>query len=613
MTKEENEKRLEHLRGIVSNLPGKPGSYQYYDKEGTIIYVGKAKNLKNRVSSYFHKEVDRYKTKVLVSKIWDITYTVVNTEEDALLLENNLIKKYQPKYNILLKDGKTYPSIVITKEYYPRIFKTRVINKKFGTYYGPFSHIGTMYALLDIIKKVYKPRTCRLPLTEEGIRQKRYSPCLDYHIKNCYGACIGKQSHEEYMKNIEQAREILKGNTREVQKMLFEEMQKLAEELRFEEAEEIKRKYILLDNFCSKSEVVSHTINDVDVFTVTDDENIAFVNYIHVTNGNINQAFTFEFKKKLHENEDEILPVAIMQIREKLGSKSREIIVAHDIELPLDGITLTIPQRGDKKKLLELSEMNGKQYRFDRLKQAEKLNPEQKAVRLMKEIQEALKLPKMPYQIECFDNSNISGTDAVAACVVFKKMKPSKKDYRKYNIKTVVGPDDYASMKEVVRRRYSRLIEEEQPLPDLIITDGGKGQMEVVREVIEDELHIDIPIAGLAKDDRHRTNELLYGFPPKVIGMKTDSELFRLLTHIQDEVHRFAITFHRDKRSKSALHSELDDIKGIGPKTKEALLKQFKTIKKIKSLTIKELQESIGTTKAEIIFNYFVNKDNKSI
>ena len=608
MTKEENEKRLEHLRGIVSNLPGKPGSYQYYDKEGTIIYVGKAKNLKNRVSSYFHKEVDRYKTKVLVSKIWDITYTVVNTEEDALLLENNLIKKYQPKYNILLKDGKTYPSIVITKEYYPRIFKTRVINKKFGTYYGPFSHIGTMYALLDIIKKVYKPRTCRLPLTEEGIRQKRYSPCLDYHIKNCYGACIGKQSHEEYMKNIEQAREILKGNTREVQKMLFEEMQKLAEELRFEEAEEIKRKYILLDNFCSKSEVVSHTINDVDVFTVTDDENIAFVNYIHVTNGNINQAFTFEFKKKLHENEDEILPVAIMQIREKLGSKSREIIVAHDIELPLDGITLTIPQRGDKKKLLELSEMNGKQYRFDRLKQAEKLNPEQKAVRLMKEIQEALKLPKMPYQIECFDNSNISGTDAVAACVVFKKMKPSKKDYRKYNIKTVVGPDDYASMKEVVRRRYSRLIEEEQPLPDLIITDGGKGQMEVVREVIKDELHIDIPIAGLAKDDRHRTNELLYGFPPKVIGMKTDSELFRLLTHIQDEVHRFAITFHRDKRSKHALHSELDDIKGIGPKTKEALMKAFKTVKKMRESDVESLAEVVGRQKAELLREYFDSK-----
>ena len=465
-----------------------------------------------------------------------------------------------------------------------------------------------MYALLDIIKKVYKPRTCRLPLTEEGIRQKRYSPCLDYHIKNCSGACIGKQSHEEYMKNIEQAREILKGNTREVQKMLFGEMQKLAEELRFEEAEEIKRKYILLDNFCSKSEVVSHTINDVDVFTVTDDENIAFVNYIHVTNGNINQAFTFEFKKKLHENEDEILPVAIMQIREKLGSKSKEIIVAHDIELPLDGITLTIPQRGDKKKLLELSEMNGKQYRFDRLKQAEKLNPEQKAVRLMKEIQEALKLPKMPYQIECFDNSNISGTDAVAACVVFKKMKPSKKDYRKYNIKTVVGPDDYASMKEVVRRRYSRLMEEEQPLPDLIITDGGKGQMEVVREVIEDELHIDIPIAGLAKDDRHRTNELLYGFPPKVIGMKTDSELFRLLTHIQDEVHRFAITFHRDKRSKHALHSELDDIKGIGPKTKEALMKAFKTVKKMRESDVESLAEVVGRQKAELLREYFDSK-----
>ena len=598
MTKEENEKRLEHLRGIVSNLPGKPGSYQYYDKEGTIIYVGKAKNLKNRVSSYFHKEVDRYKTKVLVSKIWDITYTVVNTEEDALLLENNLIKKYQPKYNILLKDGKTYPSIVITKEYYPRIFKTRVINKKFGTYYGPFSHISTMYALLDIIKKVYKPRTCRLPLTEEGIRQKRYSPCLDYHIKNCYGACIGKQSHEEYMKNIEQAREILKGNTREVQKMLFEEMQKLAEELRFEEAEEIKRKYILLDNFCSKSEVVSHTINDVDVFTVTDDENIAFVNYIHVTNGNINQAFTFEFKKKLHENEDEILPVAIMQIREKLGSKSKEIIVAHDIELPLDGITLTIPQRGDKKKLLELSEMNGKQYRFDRLKQAEKLNPEQKAVRLMKEIQEALKLPKMPYQIECFDNSNISGTDAVAGCIVFKGMKPSKKDYRKYNIKTVEGPDDYASMQEVVRRRYTRMMEEGTTLPDLIITDGGQGQMSVVRQVIEGELGLRIPIAGLAKDDRHRTNELLYGNPPKTIALKTDSELFHVLTRIQDEVHRYAIQFHRDKRSKHALHSALDDIPGIGPATREKLLSEFKSVKRIREASFEMLSGVIGASKA---------------
>lgn len=611
MTKEENEKRLEHLRGIVSNLPSKPGSYQYYDREGTIIYVGKAKNLKNRVSSYFHKEVDRYKTKVLVSKIWDITYTVVNTEEDALLLENNLIKKYQPKYNILLKDGKTYPSICITKEFYPRIFKTRVINKKFGTFYGPYSHISTMYALLDVIKKLYKPRTCRLPLTEEGIRQGKYRPCLDYHIKNCGGACIAKQTHEEYMKNISQAREILKGNTREVERILFEEMQQLAAELKFEEAEEVKKRYLLLKDFCSKSEVVSHTINNVDVFSVTDSDNLAFVNYIHVTNGNINQAFTFEFKKKLDETDAELLPLAIVQIREKLGSTSREIVVPYEIELPLEGVTLTIPQRGDKRTLLELSEMNGKQYRFDRLKQVEKLNPEQKAVRLMKEIQTALKLPKMPYQIECFDNSNISGTDAVAACVVFKKMKPSKKDYRKYNIKTVVGPDDYASMKEVVRRRYTRLVEEGQPLPDLIITDGGKGQMEVVREVVEDELHLDIPIAGLAKDDRHRTNELLYGFPPMVVGMKADSELFHMLTHIQDEVHRFAITFHRDKRSKHALHSEIDDIRGIGPKSKEALLKAFKTAKKIRESSTEELAAVVGRQKAELVASHFRQEETK--
>ena len=611
MTKEENEKRLEHLRGIVSNLPSKPGSYQYYDREGTIIYVGKAKNLKNRVSSYFHKEVDRYKTKVLVSKIWDITYTVVNTEEDALLLENNLIKKYQPKYNILLKDGKTYPSICITKEFYPRIFKTRVINKKFGTFYGPYSHIGTMYALLEVIKKLYKPRTCRLPLTEEGIRQGKYRPCLDYHINNCGGACIAKQTHEEYMKNISQAREILKGNTREVERILFEEMQQLAAELKFEEAEEVKKRYLLLKDFCSKSEVVSHTINNVDVFSVTDSDNLAFVNYIHVTNGNINQAFTFEFKKKLDETDAELLPLAIVQIREKLGSTSREIVVPYEIELPLEGVTLTIPQRGDKRTLLKLSEMNGKQYRFDRLKQTEKLNPEQKAVRLMKEIQTALKLPKMPYQIECFDNSNISGTDAVAACVVFKKMKPSKKDYRKYNIKTVVGPDDYASMKEVVRRRYTRLVEEGQPLPDLIITDGGKGQMEVVREVVEDELHLDIPIAGLAKDDRHRTNELFYGFPPMVVGMKTDSELFHMLTHIQDEVHRFAITFHRDKRSKHALHSEMDDIRGIGPKSKEALLKAFKTVKKIRDSSTEELAAVVGRQKAELVTSHFRQEETK--
>ena len=607
MTKEENEKRLARLKAIVSNLPDKPGSYQYYDESGTIIYVGKAKNLKNRVSSYFHKEVDRYKTKVLVSKIHDITYTVVNSEEDALLLENSLIKKYQPKYNILLKDGKTYPSICVTKEYLPRIFKTRTINKKWGSYYGPYSHLSSMYAVLDLIKKLYKPRTCRFPITREGIEQGKYKPCLEYHIKNCGAPCIGKQSYEEYQESIAQAREILKGNTRELSKILFAQMQKLAEELRFEEAEAIKQKYLLLENFCSKSEVVSHTINNVDVFSVTDDEKTAYVNYIHVMNGSINQAFTFEMKKKLNESEDEILQLGILQIREKVGSTSREIIVPFIPDMTLEGVTFTVPQRGDKKTLLDLSVMNGKQYRFDRLKQAEKLNPEQKSVRLMKEIQNALKLPKMPYQIEMFDNSNISGTDAVAACVVFKKMKPSKKDYRKYIIKTVTGPDDYASMQEVVRRRYTRLRDEGQPLPDLIITDGGQGQMSVVREVVEGELHLDIPIAGLAKDDRHRTNELLYGWPPVVVGMKTDSELFHLLTHMQDEVHRFAITFHRDKRSKHALHSELDDIKGIGPKTKDLLLKELKTVKRIKEASIKEIAAIIGPSKAKIIAEHFEN------
>lgn len=612
MTKEENEKRLARLKAIVSNLPDKPGSYQYYDESGTIIYVGKAKNLKNRVSSYFHKEVDRYKTKVLVSKIHDITYTVVNSEEDALLLENSLIKKYQPKYNILLKDGKTYPSICVTKEYLPRIFKTRTINKKWGSYYGPYSHLPSMYAVLDLIKKLYKPRTCRFPITREGIEQGKYKPCLEYHIKNCGAPCIGKQSYEEYQESIAQAREILKGNTRELSKMLFAQMQKLAEELRFEEAEAIKQKYLLLENFCSKSEVVSHTINNVDVFSVTDDEKTAYVNYIHVMNGSINQAFTFEMKKKLNESEDEILQLGILQIREKVGSTSREIIVPFIPDMTLEGVTFTVPQRGDKKTLLDLSVMNGKQYRFDRLKQAEKLNPEQKSVRLMKEIQNALKLPKMPYQIEMFDNSNISGTDAVAACVVFKKMKPSKKDYRKYIIKTVTGPDDYASMQEVVRRRYTRLRDEGQPLPDLIITDGGQGQMSVVREVVEGELHLDIPIAGLAKDDRHRTNELLYGWPPVVVGMKTDSEFFHLLTHMQDEVHRFAITFHRDKRSKHALHSELDDIKGIGPKTKDLLLKELKTVKRIKEASIEEIAAIIGPSKAKIIAEHFekdINSD----
>lgn len=605
MTKEENEKRLARLKSIVSSLPEKPGSYQYYDENGTIIYVGKAKNLKSRVSSYFHTEVDRYKTKVLVSKIHDITYTVVNTEEDALLLENNLIKKYNPRYNVLLKDGKTYPSICVTNEPFPRIFSTRNINRKWGTYYGPYSHLGSMYAILDLIKKLCHPRTCRQPMTREGIAAGKYSVCLEYHIKNCGGPCTGCQTYDDYRENIARAREILKGNTRDILRSMRAEMERLAEELRFEEAEAIKQKYMLIDNFCSKSEVVSHIITNVDVFSIASDEKTAFINYIHVNNGSINQSFTFEYKKRLDESDEELLTLGIVEMRERFKSTSREIIVPFAIDLPLDGITLTVPQRGDRKTLLDLSVMNGRQYRFDRLKQAEKLNPEQKSVRLMKEIQDALRLPKMPYQIECFDNSNISGTDAVAACVVFKKMKPSKKDYRKYNIKTVTGPDDYASMKEVVRRRYTRLTEEQQPLPDLIITDGGRGQMEVVREVIEDELHLQIPIAGLAKNDRHRTNELLYGFPPMVIGMKTDSELFRLLTQIQDEVHRFAITFHRDKRSKHALHSELDDIKGIGPKTKEALLKRLKSVKQISEASLQTLAEITGEAKARLVYGHF--------
>ena len=611
MTKEENEKRLAYLKSIVSRLPEKPGSYQYYDENHVIIYVGKAKNLKARVSSYFHTEVDRFKTKVLVSKIWDISYTVVNTEEDALLLENSLIKKYNPRYNVLLKDGKTYPSICVTNEYLPRIFNTRTINKKWGIYYGPYSHIGTMHAVLELINKIYKPRSCRQPMTKEGIEEGKYQVCLEYHIKNCNGPCIGKQSYEEYQKNIAQAREILKGNTRQILRDLREEMQQLAEELRFEEAEEVKRKYLNLDGFVSKSEVVSHTINDVDVFSITNDEKVAFINYLHVSNGSINQSFTFEFKKRLAETEQELLQLGIVEMRERFNSHSKEIVVPFDPEMELEGVTFTVPQRGDKKTLLDLSEMNGKQYKFDRLKQAEKLNPEQKQVRLMKELQEKLGLPKMPYQIECFDNSNISGTDAVAACVVFKKMKPSKSDYKRYNIKTVVGPDDYASMKEVVSRRYRRLMEEEQPLPDLIVADGGRGQMEVIREVIQDELNLDIPIAGLAKNDRHRTNELLYGFPPRSIQLKTDSELFHVLTQLQDEVHRFAITFHRDKRSKHALHSELDDIKGIGPKTRDELLSKLKSLKRIKDADLETLTEIIGAKKAEIIIKHFNEvKDN---
>lgn len=613
MTKEENLKRLERLKNIALNLPELPGTYQYYDDQHTIIYVGKAKNLKNRVSSYFHKEVDRFKTKVLVSKIHDITYTVVKSEEDALLIENQLIKQYQPRYNVLLKDGKTYPSICVTNEYLPRIFKTRTINKRYGTYYGPYSHIGSMYAILDIIKKIYKPRTCLMPITKEGIERKKYKPCLEYHLGNCGAPCIGKQGYEDYQQNIDLARQILKGNTRDVQRLLRQKMEKCAEELRFEEAEAYKQQFIAFENFAAKSEIVSYTISDVDVFSiVNDDKKNAFINYIHVTNGAINQSFTFEYRRKLDETDTELLNEAILDIRERFKSTAKEIIVPFEMDFRIKDAGFFIPQRGDKKHLLELSEMNAKQYKFDRLKRAEKLNPEQKQTRFMKELQEKLKLPKLPYHIECFDNSNISGTDAVAGCVVYKGMKPSKKDYRKYNIRTVAGPDDYASMQEVVRRRYSRIIEAKEPLPDLIITDGGKGQMEVVREVVEDELQLRIPIAGLAKDNRHRTNELLFGFPPQIIGLKTNSELFRILTQIQDEVHRFAITFHRNKRSKHQLHSELDEIKGIGEKSKELLLKNFKTVKRIKSADIQELTGVIGPQKATLIHNYFHHSGEQS-
>ena len=605
MTKEENEKRLEHLREIVRRLPDKPGSYQFYDQEHTIIYVGKAKNLKSRVSSYFHTEVDRFKTKILVSKIFDISYTVVNTEEDALLLENSLIKKYNPRYNVLLKDGKTYPSICVTNEFFPRIFKTRTINKKWGTYYGPYSHIGSMYAVLDIIKELYHPRTCRQPITKEGVEQDKYKVCLDYHIKKCKGPCVGKQSYEEYQKNMLQAREILKGNTRQILRDLKEEMLLLADQLKFEEAEEVKRKYLALDSFVSKGEVVSHTISNGDVFSITSDEKMAYINYLHVSNGSVNQSFTIEYKKKLQETDEELLQLGIVELRERFQSDAKEIIVPVELDVELENVTFTIPQRGDKKTLLDLSVMNGKQYKFDRLKQAEKLNPEQKQTRLMKELQEKLHLPTLPYHIECFDNSNISGTDAVAACVVFKGMKPSKKDYKRFNIKTVVGPDDYASMKEVVSRRYNRLLQEQLPMPDLIVADGGKGQMEIIRQVIQDELNLDIPIAGLAKDDRHRTNELLYGFPPMSVQLKTDSELFHVLTQLQDEVHRFAIEFHRNKRSKRALESELDSIPGVGEKTRDALLKGLKSVKLIREAPLEKIAEITGPAKAKIIYEHF--------
>lgn len=591
----------EYLRGIVLNLPSTPGIYQYLNKEGVIIYVGKAKNLKRRVYSYFSKEHQSAKTRILVSKIADIRYIVVNTEEDALLLENNLIKKYKPRYNVLLKDDKSYPSICVSNEYFPRVFKTRQIIRNGSTYYGPYSHIPSMQAVLDLIKKLYPLRTCHLALTPENIRQGKFNVCLEYHIKNCKGPCIGMQSHDEYMDNIAQVKEILKGNTQAISDALMKEMMSLAEEMKFEEAQKVKEKYELIESYRAKSEVVSSILHNIDVFSIEMDENSAYINYLHITNGCINQAFTFEYKKRLNETKEELLQLGIIEMRERYKSCSREIIVPFELDMELNNVTFTIPQRGDKKHLLELSLLNVKQYKVDRLKQAEKLNPEQRSVRLLKEIQEQLQMDKMPMHIECFDNSNIQGSDAVAACVVFKKARPSKKDYRKYNIKTVVGPDDYASMQEVVRRRYSRILEEQGELPDLILTDGGKGQMEVVRQVIEDELKLQIPIAGLAKNNKHRTSEVLFGFPPMTIGIKQGTPLFHLLENIQDEVHRFAITFHRDKRSKSQIASALDGIKGIGEKRKTALLKKFKSVARIKQATIEELAAVIGEAAAKSV------------
>ena len=640
MTKKDDKERIERLKQIVASMPDKPGSYQYYDKDGIIIYVGKAKSLKKRVSSYFHKEVDRYKTKVLVSKIYDMTYTVVNTEEDALLLENSLIKKYNPRYNVLLKDGKTYPSICITNEPFPRIFKTRTINKKYGTYYGPYSHIGSMYAVLEFIKKLLKPRTCRLQLTKESIEAGKFQTCLEFHIKNCKAPCVGKQSMEEYRESIMQAREILKGNTRMLSQHIYEEMMKASQEMRFEDAEELKRKYILIDQFCAKSEVVSHTITDVDVFAMDASGDTSFINYMHVKNGTINQSFTYEYKRKLDETDEDLLLTAITEIRERFHSTAKEIIVPFELDWQMENASFFVPQRGDKHHLLELSLMNCKQYRIDRLKQTDKLNPEQKYTRLMTELRDKLQLPKLPYRIELFDNSNISGSDAVAGCVVYKGMKPSKKDYRKYNIKTVIGPDDYASMQEVVRRRYGKNTSEgdaqhsetDNDFPDLIICDGGIGQMHCVQEVVAGELGLNIPIAGLAKNDKHRTQELLFlkqnvsretqeenipynpiNYDCVTVQLKPESELFRALTQMQDEVHRFAITFHRDKRSKHALHSELDDIKGIGPKAKDVLLKTFKSVKKLREAVNsddgkKEIISVLGNSKGNIIIKYFQEK-----
>lgn len=599
-------KTNDYLRGIVLNLPESPGIYQYLNDEGTIIYVGKAKNLKRRVSSYFNREHESGKTRVLVSKIADIRYIVVNTEEDALLLENNLIKKYKPRYNVLLKDDKTYPSICVQNEFFPRVFRTRKIIRNGSSYYGPYSHVPAMYALLDLIKHLYPLRTCHLNLTPENIRTGKFNVCLEYHIKNCAGPCIGKQTHEEYMKNIAEIKEILKGNTQDIERMLYQQMQDLASEMRFEEAQKIKEKYLLIENYRAKSEVVSNVLHNIDVFSIEEDteEKSAFINYLHITNGAINQAFTFEYKKRLNESKEELLSLGIVEMRERYKSHSREIIVPFELDMELKDVTFTIPQRGDKKKLLELSILNVKQYKADRLKQSDKLNPEQRTTRLLKEIQEMLHMDRLPMRIECFDNSNIQGSDPVAGCVVFVKGKPSKNDYRKYNIKTVEGPDDYASMQEVVRRRYQRAREENTPLPDLLITDGGKGQMGAVKQVL-DELELEIPVAGLAKDGKHRTSELLFGFPPQVIGMKQGTPLFQLMTRIQDEVHRYAITFHRDKRSKRQIASELDQIKGIGPKAKDALLKEFKSVKRIREASPESVAAIVGQAKAALLRAYF--------
>ena len=603
----------EHIKAILEVIPEKPGCYQYFDEKGTIIYVGKAKNLKRRVSSYFNKEPESVKTRVLVKQIRDIKYFVVATEEDALLLENSLIKQYQPRYNVLLKDGKTYPSIVVKNEYFPRVYQTRNIVRDGSRYFGPYPSVYVAKVMLQLLKELYPIRTCKYPLTPEGIREGRYKVCLEYHIKRCKGPCEGLQSLEEYQQNISEIKEILKGNISQVSKHLYNEMQQLASELRFEEAQLVKLKYEAIENYRAKSTVVTPMLHNIDVFSITPNENSAYINYLHIGNGAVVQAYTFEYKKRLDETKEELLALGIVEMRKRFESTARELIVPFELDLVLEGVTLTVPQRGDKKKLLELSEMNGKQFKIDKLKQAEKLNPEQRNTRLLKEIQDALHLDKLPAHIECFDNSNIQGSNAVAACVVFKMGKPSKADYRKYNIKTVVGPDDYASMKEVVRRRYQRAIDEKTPLPDLIITDGGKGQMEVVRSVVEDELRLSIPIAGLAKDGKHRTSELLFGFPPETIGMKMDSPLFHLLTRMQDEVHRFAISFHKDKRSKNQTRSELDSIKGIGEKTKTALLRHFKSVKRIKEASFEELKQLVGEAKARALQDGLLNKTTTNI